>query len=198
MQKQSIAFFDFDGTISRSDSLLLFLKFYYPTFLLFLKSLLFSPILIAQKVGLINNSKAKENLTKLFFKGENSVVFNQKCDSFAKKELDKIVMPSAKKAIQNHLKNGVKVVVVSASFENYLIPYFEPMGVEVLATKLRVRHNKIDGSFDGKNCYGNEKVSRIKERFNLTDYQEIFAYGDTKGDKPMLSLATKAFYKHFS
>ena len=42
-----------------------------------------------------------------------------------------------------------------------------------------------------------EKVIRIQEEYNLSDYQEIYVYGDSPGDKPMLGLATKSFYKPF-
>jgi phosphatidylglycerophosphatase C len=31
----------------------------------------------------------------------------------------------------------------------------------------------------------------------VEEYDEIYVYGDTKGDLPMLGLATKPFYKPF-
>ncbi|MEQ8907713.1 MAG: HAD-IB family hydrolase [Vicingaceae bacterium] len=197
MEAKKLALFDFDGTITQSDSLLLFLKFYFSTPSLLTKSLLFSPKLIAQKLGVINNSIAKEELTTLFFKGEALEEFNQKCQAFAKQELPKIVMPSAALAIEEYQSKGVKVMVVSASFENYLKPYFEPFGVEVIATRLAHNKGVLSGKFIGQNCYGQEKVNRIQESLELDDYQEIIAYGDTAGDKPMLELATQSFYKRF-
>ena len=42
-----------------------------------------------------------------------------------------------------------------------------------------------------------EKVARIKAAYNLADYDEIYCYGDSNGDKAMLALGTKAFYKPF-
>jgi phosphoserine phosphatase len=55
----------------------------------------------------------------------------------------------------------------------------------------------ITGRIEGKNCHGEQKVIRIQEEYNLSDYQEIYAYGDSSGDKPMLGLATNSFYKPF-
>ena len=54
-----------------------------------------------------------------------------------------------------------------------------------------------DGRCDGDNCHGQEKVRRIKEAYPLDQYREIYAYGDTGGDRPMLGLATHSFYKPF-
>jgi hypothetical protein len=47
------------------------------------------------------------------------------------------------------------------------------------------------------NCYGQEKVTRICAELDLSEYNSIYAYGDSSGDKPMLALADKAFYKPF-
>ena len=48
-----------------------------------------------------------------------------------------------------------------------------------------------------KNCYGIEKVNRINEVINLKEYLNIYAYGDSNGDKQMLKIATHAYYKYF-
>jgi len=67
MSKKTIAFFDFDGTVSRSDSLLLFLKFYFKksTFVKLMSR--FVPIYAKFKLGLIDNSRAKERLFEMAF-----------------------------------------------------------------------------------------------------------------------------------
>ena len=42
-----------------------------------------------------------------------------------------------------------------------------------------------------------EKGNRVKEAYNLDDYDRIYAYGDSRGDKELLELADKSFYKPF-
>jgi phosphoserine phosphatase len=69
--------------------------------------------------------------------------------------------------------------------------------VKLIASRMEVKDEMITGKIDGRNCHGEEKKRRIQEAFDLSAYQEIYCYGDTKGDKPMLSLATSAFYKPF-
>jgi phosphoserine phosphatase len=43
-----------------------------------------------------------------------------------------------------------------------------------------------------------EKLIQIKKVINLNEYNEIYAYGDSDGDKKMLEIATKSFYKYFN
>jgi phosphoserine phosphatase len=56
---------------------------------------------------------------------------------------------------------------------------------------------KFSGRFATPNCNGQEKVNRIKEYLNPEDYNPIFAYGNSSGDKPMLDMADHGFYRHF-
>ncbi|EXW35564.1 HAD-supersubfamily IB, PSPase-like domain protein, partial [Acinetobacter baumannii 44857_9] len=40
-----------------------------------------------------------------------------------------------------------------------------------------------------------EKVNRIKNKYDLTQYTIIYAYGDTPNDYAMLELAHRKYYK---
>ena len=44
---------------------------------------------------------------------------------------------------------------------------------------------------------GAEKVNRIKEKYTLDEYEYIYAYGDSRGDKEMLTIAHEQHYKPF-
>ncbi|GAG97863.1 unnamed protein product, partial [marine sediment metagenome] len=48
-----------------------------------------------------------------------------------------------------------------------------------------------------RNCYGIEKVNRVQETYTLSQYEYIYAYGDSHGDKEMLSIANERYYKNF-
>ncbi|MBE0440051.1 MAG: HAD-IB family hydrolase, partial [Gammaproteobacteria bacterium] len=37
----------------------------------------------------------------------------------------------------------------------------------------------------------------IQAAYDLAQYDEVYAYGDTSGDKPMMGLAHHAVYKSF-
>lgn len=196
MAKADIAFFDFDGTISRSDSFALFLKFILGQ-KFYVKLLQHLPLLICYKMGLLTNSKTKESILKSCLGGMRVDDFTKYCDDFLL-TLESICKDSALDRIKWHKDRGDKVVIVSASFEEYLGLLARKLDIEVIATKMEVCDTKLTGRFSTPNCYGVQKVVRIKEQFNLESFGEIYAYGDTEGDREMLALADKPFYRIFN
>jgi phosphoserine phosphatase len=71
------------------------------------------------------------------------------------------------------------------------------LGIGCIGTRLEIRDAKITGRIHGVNCNGVEKVNRIKQQFDLSGYDDIYAYGDTVGDKPMLQMATYGYFRRF-
>jgi phosphatidylglycerophosphatase C len=194
---QTIAFFDFDGTITTKDTLLEFIKYSRGTFNFYTGFALNSPWLIAMKLKLISNQTAKERILSWFFRGADANAFQQQCDGFATKILPVLLRPKALREIESLRQANAIVVIVSASPENWIRHWAGSNGLNLIATRLQLRENKLTGKILDRNCYGNEKVTRIQAEYQLPDYTTIHAYGDSSGDKPMLQLANKAFYKPF-
>ena len=192
-----IAFFDFDGTITNTDSLLKFIRFVVGDgkFLIGLAAL--SPILISYKLKVIPNYKAKQIMLAWFFKGCGENKFKKVSREYSLNHIDKILREPAMKKINWHKSKGHKVVIVSASIESWLKPWCDKNNLELIATRLEIVDRKISGNFLSKNCHGIEKVNRIKENYNLGDFEYAYAYGDSRGDKEMLELADEIFYKPF-
>jgi HAD superfamily phosphoserine phosphatase-like hydrolase len=167
--------------------------------LLYLAGLsILSPWLIGMKLGVISRKKAKEKLLSYFFAGMPIHNFNELCMSFTEKKIPGLLKKEALEKIHFHLNKQATVVIVSASAENWVAPWCIKNNVQFICTKLDVENNKITGKLKGENCNGDEKVSQIIQRFNLADYSTIYCYGDTKGDKKMLALATHPYYKTFN
>lgn len=216
-----IAFFDFDGTITTKDTLLEFIKFSKGNFLFGLGFLLTSPWLVAFKLKLISNQRAKEKVLTFFFRKCFLSRWQQDCDRFSADRLPQLIRPKALQEIGRLREKGATVVIVSASPENWIRGWAKEMGVALIATKMETRpavgtndedrtrknaagggagvggESRLTGKIEGINCHGNEKVRRIGERYPLADYHEIYTYGDSSGDKPMLRLGTVSFYKPF-
>jgi phosphatidylglycerophosphatase C len=195
--KKEIAFFDFDGTITKKDTLLEFIKFSKGNFRFYLGFILNLPYLVAFKLGIISNQSAKEKILRFFFHGMHAAVFKQHCEAFSKQVLPKLIRPKALEEIQKLKQNNIIVVVVSASPENWIEQWSQNLHLQLIASRLEVNEGKVTGKILGKNCHGNEKVSRIREIYDLSNYRIVAAYGDSTGDKPMLQLATKSYYKPF-
>jgi len=194
---QRIAFFDFDGTITTKDTLLEFIKYDKGPFRFYLGFLLNSPWLVAYKLKVISNQAGKERILTWFFGNTPQEKFQSRCNSFAEEAIPALLRPKAIKEINDLQQKGFTVVIVSASPEDWLRPWTEKIGVSLLASRLETKNGKLTGKLTGRNCHGQEKVSRIKANYELSEYSDIHAYGDTSGDKPMLSLATISFYQPF-
>ncbi len=193
-----IIFFDFDGTITNRNSLPDFIKFAVGKKKYYIGLLKLSPMLLQYLLKIISNSTAKENLIKYFFRGWDATTFCDLGNTYAKQYLNRIVREEALMKIKEYNRNADKVVVVSASLEFWLQAWCKENKVDLIATKLEVVNNVITGKFATKNCYGPEKVSRIKREYNLEKYDSICAYGDSSGDKEMLAIANEKFYRFFN
>lgn len=194
-----LALFDFDGTISDSDSFLLFMRkvslvrFLTACVLLFPKILLY----IVKKYP---NQKLKEEFLVILFKGKHVSFLENQAQYFCSSTIDSIIRPRALEQIREYQKNGDKVVVVTASPRMFLEPWCERIGVEILGTELQFDvQGCATGKIDGVNCMRAEKVRRIEENFSLKEFESIFVYGDSSGDLEMLALTSTAnqHYKPF-
>ena len=192
-----LALFDFDGTITKDDSLLKFIRFVVGDVRFVFGLVVLSPILVAYKLKLIPNYKAKQKMLSWFFKGMSKEAFFKVANEYSLVHIDKILRPKAMEKISWHKAQGHKVVIVSASIDCWLRPWCEKNGLELIATKLEIKDDIVTGKLLSKNCYGVEKVNRIKEIYNLKDFEYIYSYGDSSGDKQMLELAHEKFYKPF-
>lgn len=194
---KKIAFFDFDGTITTDDSLLKFIRFVVGDRRFLVGLIILSPMLILYKLKFIPNYKAKQNLLSWYFKNMRKEEFFKVANEYSLNHIDKIVRTKAIERLNWHKKQGHKIVVVSASIDCWLRPWCNKNSLELIATKLEIKNEMITGNLLTKNCYGVEKVNRIKEIYNLKDFEYIYAYGDSSGDKEMLSIANESFYKPF-
>jgi len=194
---KKLALFDFDGTITTDDSLIKFIRFVIGDIKFVAGMAVMSPMLTAYKLKLIPNYKAKQYMLSYFFKGISEEKFVKVANEYSLKHIDTILRPKAMKKITWHKEQRHKVVIVSASIECWLKPWCDKNNLDLIATKIEVKDNIITGKFSTKNCYGIEKANRVQEQYNLNDYDHIYAYGDSRGDKELLELADESFYKPF-
>jgi HAD superfamily hydrolase (TIGR01490 family) len=192
-----LALFDFDGTITTDDSLIKFIRFVIGDARFIMGIAIISPMLVAYKLKLIPNYKAKQYMLSYFFKGLSEEKFMQVANKYSLKHIDTILRPKAMEKIGWHKEQGHKIVIVSASIECWLKPWCDKNNLDLIATKLEIKDSIVTGKFLSKNCYGIEKANRVKAQYNLDDYDHIYAYGDSRGDKELLELADMHFYMPF-
>ena len=197
-QYHNLALFDFDGTITKKDSLLELIKFIHGWRILFWGLLKLSPYIICYKIGLLQAKIAKEKLLAYFFKGMPVSDFQKKCDQFSTQLIPQMVKKEALLEITRLKREGFDIYIVTASIENWVKPWSSSCHIACIATQIEVKNGIITGKITGENCNGEEKVKRIKAQINLTDYTTIRTYGNSKGDSQMLQIGTNSFYRKFS
>lgn len=197
MNTKSLALFDFDGTITTKDTLFEFIAFSKGRVQFLLGMVILLPVFVLLSLHLITSQKAKEEVLHYFFKGLSLDDFQSSCDLFSKKRMPALMRKGASEKIASHIKEGHRIVIVSASPENWVGSWAKMHGLEWIATKLDSSNGILTGKIFGKNCNGVEKVFRVKSYLDLSEYENIYGYGDSKGDLPLLTLATIKFYKPF-
>ena len=96
-----------------------------------------------------------------------------------------------------HLQQGDRVIVVSAAMDDWVSPWCKHKGIELLATRMASEKGKLTGGFATPNCFGDEKVNRVKALVDTSSFERIYAYSDSSGDTAMFNLADEAFYRRF-
>lgn len=201
--KQKLYCFDFDGTLTSVDTMIELIRYAKGTRQLFIGLMANIWFLVMMKLHLYPNWRCKERILSYFFGGMNIDDFNKLCISFANSR-HPLVRPQAIAEVNAIMANGGKVLVVSASADNWVRPLLEKAFCTIptlSATQLEIADGKITGRIQGRNCYGEEKVNRIKEYMKANNIQRqeyyIYAYGDSAGDKQMMEYADESFFKPF-
>ncbi|MCG8475377.1 MAG: HAD-IB family hydrolase [Cytophagales bacterium] len=196
-KNKRLVLFDFDGTITKKDTLFAFIRFSVGWLRFYQGMLYLFPWLAAYKLRLIPAQKAKEHMLSYFFKGTSQQDFEKKTKAFTRKKLHSLIRPRALAAIAKHQQEGASVYVCSAS-ANWINEWCRKQDLAVINSELDFDDKKIfSGKLIGRNCNGSEKLARILTIIDTSEFNEIIAYGDSKGDFQMFSIADKAHYKPF-
>lgn len=196
-EPRTLVLFDFDGTLTYKDTLFEFTRFAVGNARFLFGLIILAIPLVLQKLKLVSAQRAKEIFISHFFGNMLIDDFNKLCISFCEAGLPALVRQKAMSAIFQHQKEGGRIIIISASPANWIHPWATKNKIETIATELEIKNNRLTGKIQGANCNGEEKVIRLKAKVDIRQYDEIIAYGDTKGDLPMLALASTKFFKPF-
>ena len=198
MQK-TYAMFDFDGTLIRGDSIILFMRYAWRNKLCSARDLLnFLTAGALFVLKAITPKRAKE-IGLRFLQGRERAVYTKAAEDFCKSVLMPRLYPQGLAAIKRHQQAGDVVLLVSASPAFYLEPLKPLLGLDaVIATRFATGANgHFDDEIVGENCRGAQKPLRIQEYLAETgdtiDFESSCAYGDSAHDLPMLSLCANPY-----
>lgn len=186
------AFFDFDGTLTTKDTLKGFARYYWGKSFKW-KLLCFLPMLLAFRLKLINHDQAKALFIRAFYKKVSVSDLRVAGNLYARDVIPTIEQKPIIERLNWHINQGHEVCIVTASLPYWIEAWCIRKGVKLLSTQAEEVNGCITGHLDGPNCYGHEKVKKIKQTYDLNSSDRVYAYGDTASDYPMMDMANAAF-----
>jgi len=182
-----LALFDFDGTLIPGDSIALYLRFTRRKGLVNDKEYMIA-LRAAMLYGLGRKSAADSKTAAMRFRQRYKQDYLDRMDQeFVTTDLLPKVYGAGRKQLEEHRAEGKKLVLVTASTENYMRYVAQALGFDALLASQVAQDGTVTG-----NCKGEEKSRRVRawleENGLLPDWQGSFAYGDSKSDLPMLLL----------
>lgn len=193
---RNLYLFDFDGTLTKKDSLFDFLKFSFPsTYSRVYLSYL--PLFALCKIKILDKGDVKEKFISAFLKGKSYTEINHLAHNYFEANHKDLIYSKADKYIKS-VSNYNDKFIVSASLDIWLQPFADYYEMGLICTKAEFdEQGFFTGKFASENCNNEEKKIRIEKETDLSLYNEIIAFGDTEGDKFMLEIATESNYKLF-
>lgn len=191
----TVAAFDFDGTLTRGGSVFRFLvraRGLAPVLVVVTREL--PAIVRAAVVGGAAADEVKESIFARLLSGLPAAEATRIGADFAEHHLRQRLRPDTRARLEWHRAQGHAVVVVSASPDCYVRPAAELLGADAaLATRLAVSGELLTGRYEGKNCRGVEKYTRVmgwlRAQGAAGDQAVLWAYGNSRGDLRLLAAA---------
>jgi phosphatidylglycerophosphatase C len=191
-----VAAFDFDGTITTSDSLKAFVLHTVGPARFAAAGLRAAPRLLGMTARLCDRGVAKAAFLRHALRKMSPAELERASQDFCATRLARMVRPEMVERIRQHQALSHEVVLVSASPSLYLRIWAQSVGIGVvLSTELDIDRQGFTGRFIGRNCWGPEKVRRLEAWWNGSRPRMLFAYGDSRGDREMAAAADVAWVR---
>ncbi|WP_087739384.1 HAD-IB family hydrolase [Paraburkholderia piptadeniae] len=188
--RRIVAAFDFDGTITTSDSLRDFVRHAVGNVRFLAGAFHAAPWLIGVLLGVCDRGAAKARFLATTIGGMRETELRGIARSYVDARLPALIRPDMVQRLREHQRCGHEVVLVSASPLPYLEIWAKQVGFDaVLATELEFLDERCTGWLASPNCLGPEKVRRLERWFGAMPPHILYAYGDSPGDREMLAYA---------
>lgn len=184
-----IAVFDFDGTLTRTDTI----KFLLASLLLWRPLKISVLCLFFSRLfwGKIDIQQFKSIAIGLLIQNKTPVQVNAMMGIYRNLAARYFRLPTTQQfsALEGQ---GYRMVIATASPDFAVKSVYAGRSVEVIGTQYAVQAGKYTGKLWGKVCLGQEKARRLVEHLGTTQRIEI-AFSDGGSDTPLLEMAQKAF-----
>lgn len=186
------AFFDFDGTLLKTESEAILIKYLWNVGELSIFYWLKMGIAyVLFKLHLYPDERIQK-LTMQVYKGQSAEKFENLGDEFYLNELKPLLADKLLNQLIWHQQQSHTVVLLSAAFRYYLTYAAKDLGIDhLLCSDLEVgKDGLLTGLPYGKLVRGPQKASVARQLASELgiDLDQSYAYGDDKADLPFLQL----------
>lgn len=195
VSSRRIAAFDFDGTLTRRDTLLPFLVRACGARAVARAVTRVAPGATRARLGRLEQAihhrdATKEALLRALLAGRDAAWFAEIGEAYAR-TLPGRLRPEMARQVSWHRDHGHELVIVSASLGTYLEPFARAHGFDhVIAVDLEVGDDaRLTGALVGPNVRGPEKAVRVQAWLGDDVPEFLWAYGNSSGDLELLELA---------
>lgn len=197
LHKKILSVFDFDGTLTYRDSFIPFLYFAFSKRTFLVNLLKIFPFIAAYVVGGISRNRLKEVIITVYLKGIKVEWLQDKAEEFCKIFWGDMLRPLGIFSVSKEIKEGAIVTLCTASPELIIQPFSKRLKVGLIGTELESKKGILTGHIKGVNCRCAEKVTRLEKRYGDLKKYIVRAWGNSKGDRQMLTVAQESHWKPF-
>ena len=149
------------------------------------------------KQGHFPRIRVKQAMMRWSMVGKSRAYMEGLAEAFAENEVANGLRPGAVQALEQHRANGDVIIIASAAVDLIVRPIAKRLNVEYwVATDMKWENGKLAAEFASKNCYGAEKLERVKRLFAQTpklkhNHTLITMYSDSYSDIDILRFCDK-------
>ncbi len=149
------------------------------------------------KRGKLPRIRVKQAMMRWSMVGKPQAYMQQLAEDFAASEVETGLRPGALKALEYHRSQGDTLIIASAAVDLIVAPIAKKLEISLwVATNMKWENAKLAPEFASANCYGAEKLARVKQllakkpelKHNLTI---ITMYSDSYSDLDILRFSDK-------
>ncbi|UCZ84940.1 HAD-IB family hydrolase [Pseudomonas sp. L5B5] len=192
-----LSVFDFDGTLTRHDSFVPFLRFAFGPRRFHQRMLRLAMPSLGFLARRVDRDQLKARLINTFLKGVEAAWVQQQAEAFCQRSWQRLMRPAGLLAVAEEIHSGAQVTLCSASPSLVLQPFARRLGIALIGTELEVVNGVLTGHIVGNNCRCENKVLRLEGVYGPLDQYRLRAWGDTRGDHELLTAAQDAHWRHF-
>ncbi|EIC1587302.1 HAD-IB family phosphatase, partial [Escherichia coli] len=176
-EKKVLSVFDFDGTLTRHDSFIPFLRFAFGNRFFTRRVVKLTIPSIQCLRRKLTRDELKEILISTFLTGIEEKWVQEKAEHYCNLYWERLMRASGLLAVASEVSSGVEVTLCSASPRVVLGPFAERLGVKLIGTELESVNGILTGRITGHNCRCIQKINRLESIYGSLDQYHLRAWG---------------------